>query len=161
VPVGREPVPPVGNGAPPPTVTVVVAYSVCVTVIFGTGGQVAPPGADFVSVGELSDVNAGGNPDPVPEGPPGEDFISVGELSNVDAGGDPYPVPEGPPGKVEGRSVGPGPSPVPVTPVGIPPVGFFPVGNIPVGRTPVGRTPVGRTPVGRTPIGRTPVGTGM
>ncbi len=105
VPVGRAPmppiayavppvgyaVPPVGNGAPPPTVTVRVAVSVWVTVISGTGGQVATLGEDVVYVGELSAVDTGGNPESVLRGPPG---------------------------KVEGRPVEPGPYPVGNTPVG-------------------------------------------
>ncbi len=103
VPVGRAPVPPigyavppVGNGAPPPTVTVRVAVSVWVTVISGTGGQLAPLG---------------------------EDVVYVGELSGVDTGGNPESVLRGPPGKVEGRPVEPGPYPVGNTPVGNTPVG--------------------------------------
>lgn len=107
-------VPPVGNGAFPPTVTIRVAVSVWVTIISEMG----------------------------------EDVVSVGELSDVDTGGDPESVLEGPPGKVEGRPVEPGPYPVGNTPVGNTPVGNTPVGYTPVGNTPVGYTPLGDMPVG-------------
>ena len=133
VPVGRElvppigyAVPPVGNRGPPPTVTVRVAVSVWVTVISWTGGQVAPLGEDVVYVGELADVDTGGNPESVLEGLPG---------------------------KVEGRLVEPGPYPVGNIPVGYTPVGNTPVGYTPVGYTPVGYIPVGYTPVGDAPVG--------